>query len=112
MLWFANLIETDQKTFRNYRPDIAPRASATRVVERSGMDTDTPVVATERAAGLVKRMTLEEKCAQLASLWRGVDADAGDMAPHQSEQTGGMSEDEAMSHGLGQLTRPFGSAPV
>lgn len=76
------------------------------------MDTDTPVAAAERAAGLVKRMTLEEKCAQLASLWRGVDADAGDMAPHQSEQTGGVNEDEAMSHGLGQLTRPFGSAPV
>ncbi|WP_051393235.1 beta-glucosidase family protein [Glycomyces arizonensis] len=74
------------------------------------MDTDTP--AAERAAGLVKRMTLEEKCAQLASLWRGVDADAGDMAPHQSEQTGGVNGDEAMSHGLGQLTRPFGSAPV
>ncbi|MCC3761554.1 glycoside hydrolase family 3 C-terminal domain-containing protein [Glycomyces sp. TRM65418] len=76
------------------------------------MDTDTPAEAAERAAGLVKRMTLEEKCAQLSSLWRGVDADAGDMAPHQSEQTGGVTEDEAVAHGLGQLTRPFGSAPV
>ncbi|MDA1360322.1 glycoside hydrolase family 3 C-terminal domain-containing protein [Glycomyces luteolus] len=76
------------------------------------MDTDTPADAAERAAGLVKRMTLEEKCAQLYSLWRGVDADAADMAPHQSEQTGGVSEDEAIAHGLGQLTRPFGSAPV
>ncbi|HEU5129425.1 MAG TPA: glycoside hydrolase family 3 N-terminal domain-containing protein [Glycomyces sp.] len=76
------------------------------------MDTDTPAGAAERAAGLVKRMTLEEKCAQLASLWRGVDSDAGDMAPHQSEQTGGVDEDTEMSNGLGQLTRPFGSAPV
>ncbi|WP_198586748.1 glycoside hydrolase family 3 N-terminal domain-containing protein [Glycomyces xiaoerkulensis] len=76
------------------------------------MDTDTPAEAAERAAGLVKQMTLAEKCAQLVGLWRDVDADAGDMAPHQSEQTGGLSEEEAMAHGLGQLTRPFGSAPV
>lgn len=76
------------------------------------MDTDTPAEAAERAAGLVKRMTLEEKCAQLSSLWRGVDADAGEMAPHQSEQISGVTEDEAIAHGLGQLTRPFGSAPV
>ncbi|WP_158630249.1 beta-glucosidase family protein [Glycomyces terrestris] len=76
------------------------------------MDTDTPVEAAERAAGLVKRMTLEEKCAQLSSLWRGVEADAGDMAPHQSEQTGGTAGDDALAHGLGQLTRPFGSARV
>ncbi|THV36963.1 beta-glucosidase [Glycomyces buryatensis] len=76
------------------------------------MDTDTPSGAAERAAGLVKRMTLEEKCAQLASLWRGVDSDAGDMAPHQSEQSIGHSEDEVIANGLGQLTRPFGSAPV
>ncbi len=54
------------------------------------MDTDTPADAAERAAGLVKRMTLEEKCAQLYSLWLGVDADAGDMAPHQSGQAGGV----------------------
>jgi beta-xylosidase len=79
------------------------------------MDTDTPADAAERAAGLVKRMTLEEKCAQLYSLWRGVDADAGDMAPHQSEQAGGARDagaDDPAAHGLGQLTRPFGSAPV
>ncbi|MCH7229777.1 glycoside hydrolase family 3 C-terminal domain-containing protein [Glycomyces sp. L485] len=83
-----------------------------RVVEWSGMDTDTSAEAAERAAGLLKRMTLEEKCAQLSSLWRGVHADAGDMAPHQSEQATGVSEEDAMAHGLGQLTRPFGSAPV
>ncbi|WP_035749185.1 beta-glucosidase [Glycomyces sp. NRRL B-16210] len=77
------------------------------------MDTDTPAEAAERAAGLVKRMTLEEKCAQLTSLWLGVDADAGDMAPHQSEQTGGSAAPEdPTAHGLGQLTRPFGSARV
>ncbi|GAA2275306.1 glycoside hydrolase family 3 N-terminal domain-containing protein [Glycomyces scopariae] len=76
------------------------------------MHTDTPVEAAERAAGLVKRMTLEEKCAQLSSLWRGVEADAGDMAPHQSEQTGGTAADDGLAHGLGQLTRPFGSARV
>ena len=76
------------------------------------MDTDTPADAAERAAGLVKRMTLEEKCAQLYSLWLGVDADAGDMAPHQSGQAGGTREGDPAAHGLGQLTRPFGSAPV
>jgi len=76
------------------------------------MDTDTPAAAADLAAGLVKRMTLEEKCAQLSSLWRGVEADAENMAPHQDEQATGVTEDEATAHGLGQLTRPFGSAPV
>lgn len=77
------------------------------------MDTDTPAETAERAAGLVKRMTLEEKCAQLSSLWHGVEADAGDMAPHQSEQTGGaVAAEDPLAHGLGQVTRPFGSARV
>ncbi|WP_199035813.1 beta-glucosidase family protein [Glycomyces salinus] len=76
------------------------------------MDTDTPAVAAERAAGLVKQMTLEEKCAQLVGLWRDVDSDAGDMAPNQSEQITQATDTEAIEHGLGQLTRPFGTAAV
>ena len=76
------------------------------------MDTDTPASAAERAAGLVKQMTLEEKCAQLVGLWRDVDSDAGDMAPNQSEQISRSTDAEVMEHGLGQLTRPFGTAAV
>ena len=68
-----------------------------------------------RVAELVARMTLEEKLAQLVGLWegRGGSGEGGDVAPMQDA----MQDDESgfedfARHGLGQLTRPFGTAPV
>jgi beta-xylosidase len=64
----------------------------------------------ERVADLLERMTLEEQVAQLYGVWLG----SGDqVAPHQDA----FAEDELdwrqlIKHGLGQLTRPFGTVPV
>jgi beta-glucosidase len=57
-------------------------------------------------------MTLEEKVAQLAGIWVGADASGGGVAPHQADMVDGQPFDEVIRHGLGQLTRPFGTAPV
>ncbi|MEU4573341.1 glycoside hydrolase family 3 N-terminal domain-containing protein [Nonomuraea sp. NPDC023979] len=65
----------------------------------------------ERAEALIPLMTLEEKVAQLAGVWVGADASGGGVAPHQ-EDMAGVEWSEVIAHGLGQLTRPFGTAPV
>ena len=66
-----------------------------------------------RVDDLVARMTLDEKLSQLVGLWVGADATGAGVAPHQSEMTdAGLGWSEVIAGGLGQLTRPFGSAPV
>jgi beta-xylosidase len=66
----------------------------------------------ERVAALVAAMTPEEKVAQLCSVWLGAAAEGEDVAPHQHELAEPVDLDRQLSYGLGQLTRPFGSAPV
>ena len=66
----------------------------------------------ERAGALIPLMTLEEKVAQLAGIWVGADASGGGVAPHQADMVDGQPFDQVIRHGLGQLTRPFGTAPV
>jgi beta-xylosidase len=66
----------------------------------------------ERVAALVVAMTLEEKVAQLCAVWLGASADGEDVAPHQHELVEPVDLERQLSYGLGQLTRPFGSAPV
>ena len=67
----------------------------------------------ERVADLLARMSLREKVAQLYGLWVGADGDTGAVAPHQHEHaTAPPDFDALIVHGLGQLTRPFGTAPV
>lgn len=62
---------------------------------------------------LVEHMTLEEKIAQLVGVWVGADAAGGGVAPHQADMTASLpSWEDAVRFGLGQLTRPFGTAPV
>jgi beta-xylosidase len=72
---------------------------------------DTRLSPAERAAALVPLMTLEEKVAQLVGVWVGADASGGGVAPHQDEMKG-VEWDTVIANGLGQLTRPFGTAPV
>jgi beta-xylosidase len=67
---------------------------------------------TERAGALIPLMTLEEKVAQLVGVWVGADATGVAVAPHQADMGGGIRWPEVIRHGLGQLTRPFGTAPV
>ncbi len=58
-------------------------------------------------------MTLREKLAQLYAVWVAVSPVGGDdVAPFQHELTDGVDFERVILNGLGQLTRPFGSAPV
>ncbi|WP_406141366.1 glycoside hydrolase family 3 N-terminal domain-containing protein [Streptomyces sp. NBC_01089] len=66
----------------------------------------------ERVADLIGRMTLEEKTAQLYGIWVGADADGDGVAPHQNDMVDPVDWEELTTRGLGQLTRPFGTAPV
>ena len=68
----------------------------------------------ERVADLLSRMTLEEKIAQLGSVWMGASGDGDGVAPMQDQF---FSHDqppfeELVKNGLGQLTRVFGTRPV
>lgn len=74
-------------------------------------DPSAPVA--ERVAALLAQMTLEEKVAQLYGVWAGVDPDGDDVAPHQHDFVDTSLDFATLTrHGLGQLTRPFGTAPV
>ncbi|SER13649.1 beta-glucosidase [Lentzea xinjiangensis] len=66
----------------------------------------------ERVRDLIARMTVQEKIAQLQGIWAGIDA-AGEMAPHQHEFAVAPQDfDELTRHGIGQLTRVFGTRPI
>lgn len=72
----------------------------------------------ERVADLLGRMTLEEKLAQLAGLWRRVHPETGELeAPAFADLPDGAAPARAhardlLPHGLGQLCRGLGAAPV
>lgn len=67
----------------------------------------------DRVDALVAAMTLEEKVNQLFGVWVGASSEGGEVAPHQNDMVEDDADlDEILPNGLGQLTRPFGSAPV
>ena len=69
--------------------------------------------ADDRVADLLARMTLEEKVAQLGSVWVGASGDGDSVAPMQDQFSDEQPPlDELIRHGIGQLTRVFGSRPV
>jgi beta-xylosidase len=65
-----------------------------------------------RVAALVDAMTLEEKVAQLYGVWVGASSEGGEVAPYQHDMEEDIDLGALLPAGLGQLTRPFGSAPV
>ncbi|CAL9479456.1 Beta-xylosidase [Streptomyces sp. enrichment culture] len=73
---------------------------------------DPALPAAARVDDLLARMTLEEKTAQLYGVWVGASADGAGVAPLQREMTEEYDWEELITRGLGQLTRPFGTAPV
>ncbi|MDF2555842.1 MAG: beta-glucosidase, partial [Microbacterium sp.] len=81
---------------------------------RSGLlpwqDPDRPVA--ERVEALVAQMTVAEKIAQLYGIWVGASDDGADVAPHQHDMSEDVRLEDLLPTGLGQLTRPFGTAPV
>nr|WP_245866462.1 glycoside hydrolase family 3 N-terminal domain-containing protein [Diaminobutyricimonas aerilata] len=66
----------------------------------------------DRVAALMAEMTTAEKVAQLFGVWVGASADGEDVAPHQHDMSEEIDLDALLPAGLGQLTRPFGTAPV
>lgn len=73
-------------------------------------DVSRPVA--ERVEALLAELTLEEKAAQLFGVWVGASSEGGDVAPHQNDMDDDIDLAALLPNGLGQLTRPFGSAPV
>ncbi|GAA3976976.1 glycoside hydrolase family 3 N-terminal domain-containing protein [Streptomyces marokkonensis] len=67
---------------------------------------------TDRVSALIEAMTPEEKIAQLYGVWVGASNEGGDVAPHQHDMEEAVDLDALLPIGLGQLTRPFGTAPV
>ena len=64
----------------------------------------------ERVDGLLAEMTLEEKLAQIVGFWEKEDGEA--VAPLQGDFGAVTSLDEFIGHGLGHLTRAYGTRPV
>ena len=78
----------------------------------TGLWNDDSATTSDRVDALVAAMTLEEKVAQLYGVWVGAATDGGEVAPHQHDMDDAIDLDALLPRGLGQLTRPFGSAPV
>jgi beta-xylosidase len=67
----------------------------------------------ERVASLLSQLTLEEKLAQLASVWVGASGVGDGVAPMQHMFSDELPPlDELIKDGLGQLTRVYGTRPV
>jgi beta-xylosidase len=68
----------------------------------------------DAVAELVAKLTLEEKIAQLYGVWVGASDSGEEVAPHQNDfvDDSSIDLDALLPSGLGQLTRPFGTAPV
>ncbi|MFC3889844.1 glycoside hydrolase family 3 N-terminal domain-containing protein [Lentzea rhizosphaerae] len=65
----------------------------------------------DRVRDLITRMTVREKVAQLYGVWVGIES-GGEVAPHQHDLAAPIDWDELVQHGLGQLTRVFGTRPI
>ncbi|WP_372456902.1 glycoside hydrolase family 3 N-terminal domain-containing protein [Cellulomonas chengniuliangii] len=63
-----------------------------------------------RPRALLAQMTLEEKLAQITGFWEKADGEA--VAPLQGDFTHDLGLAEATRHGLGHLTRVYGTRPV
>jgi beta-glucosidase len=66
-----------------------------------------------RVEELLEEMTLDEKLAQLVGVWLNVNREEGVVAPLQDSMQGEDVKFEAFAeHGVGQITRHFGTRPV
>ncbi|PVC76915.1 glycosyl hydrolase [Streptomyces sp. CS065A] len=79
---------------------------------RTGPWHDPALTPEARADALIAAMTLQEKTAQLVGVWVGASDEGGEVAPFQHDMEEAVALDDLLPHGLGQLTRPFGTAPV
>ncbi len=72
--------------------------------------TERPGGISPRVRALVAELSLDEKLAQIVGFWEGEEGDS--VAPLQGELASTGKLDDAMKHGLGQLTRVYGTNPV
>src|SRR5256885_2113957 len=77
---------------------------------RPWTDASRPVA--ERVELLLGEMTLDEKLAQLVSVWVGAELSSGNVAPMQEAFAEPASWEQASRDGLGHFTRPLGTRPV
>jgi beta-glucosidase-like glycosyl hydrolase len=112
----------------NFRADARRRANVTTLDPTPATDLPAPAwrdpgrPADERVDDLLGRMTLEEKVAQLGSRWDRNDMQDTDTAPEADlnvapmqdvfARSGTVALAEASRHGLGHLTRVYGSVPL
>jgi beta-glucosidase len=89
--------------------DVTPKEGLVSQVQ-APLDALAPASVADRVAELVGRMTLEEKLAQIVGFWEKGDGEA--VAPLQGEFAEEHGLDEATRHGLGHLTRVYGTRPV
>lgn len=73
---------------------------------------DAALPVADRVEALVGAMTVAEKVAQLYGVWVGASDDGEDVAPYQHDMDDHVDLEAILPSGLGQLTRPFGTAPV
>jgi len=66
----------------------------------------------ERAELLLGEMTLDEKLAQLASVWVGAELGSGNVAPLQEAFAEHAPHEQASANGIGHFTRPLGTQPI
>jgi beta-xylosidase len=74
--------------------------------------TDTTRPLPERVEALLAEMTLDEKLAQLGSVWVGAELGSGNVAPMQEAFAEPASFEVTSEHGMGHITRPLGTSPV
>ncbi|WP_447034760.1 beta-xylosidase/alpha-l-arabinosidase [Streptomyces sp. DSM 118878] len=79
---------------------------------RTGPWRDPTLAPEARADALIAAMTLQEKISQLFGVWVGASDEGAEVAPFQHDMEEAVALDDLLPHGLGQLTRPFGTAPV
>lgn len=83
-----------------------------RTTARVALWKDASLPVADRVDALIGEMTVAEKVAQLYGVWVGASDDGEDVAPHQHDMDDHVDLDAILPQGLGQLTRPFGTAPV
>lgn len=94
------------------RADTGAHAQTTPEIEKENMMSQSPGAAghSPRVEALLARMTLDEKQAQLVGFW----VDQGDevVAPMAGEKKSSTRYEDAAAHGIGHLTRVYGTRPV
>ena len=86
-------------------------ASVDRTVLRGPWNN--PKIAVEkRVESLLEVMNLHEKVSQLTSIWIGATTEGQEVAPQQNEMMNYVDFNRAVDGGIGQVTRPYGTAPV